>query len=546
MAAYKKGDVIMRCAKFAGLPTLTYHEHRFHGVESQMVCLFCFRSKTPTMVGEGMTTLKRCTACRVAGYCSVECQRADWRDVHRDECPFLKRALETKLLNDAEPNALNSTDRHLARCLIRVGRVKNVAKNAEVDAAEKQLVERYLQLDSHANDKSIKLIADVHADFYDRMLIIRRYLNGNAYLSTLSNGEIVEHECRRRYYSAKFPFIAGSVICLELADIVHACDPSASAVLRDDGFVRLVANRDIASDDDISLSYTDNLMTTDRRRLNLRQSFGIECECSLCDTGGAGDSSPTRDDYLRSIRCWSAFGLEDYEKFKHACSAPCPLTVDGVPAAEKCANGHAQTYSKKKLAVYRQTMEYYEGLMDHRVECKEDRAEWDTLQKYWHPINCHTLLKPWTDDERHETKCQHLFKRAWHGAGLRSFFIGDTINYVACYNKWVGVEPATLYARLFLSLQWLKWGAGHNPMRPPIELEMCAKLIGELGELAKFLHGKSRRTVLLAKASRMAPAKLQEMANHYEHMQSSTGAHLQLRMPGEDVKDFLMRGLRGL
>lgn len=35
--------------------------------------------------GEGVGELKRCSRCRSASYCSVECQRADWQ-LHRQVC----------------------------------------------------------------------------------------------------------------------------------------------------------------------------------------------------------------------------------------------------------------------------------------------------------------------------------------------------------------------------------------------------------------------------------------------------------------------------
>ena len=44
-------------------------------------CCYCLVRDTPMM---------RCTRCRLAQYCSRECQRADWRE-HRDECAPLVR-----------------------------------------------------------------------------------------------------------------------------------------------------------------------------------------------------------------------------------------------------------------------------------------------------------------------------------------------------------------------------------------------------------------------------------------------------------------------
>lgn len=40
-------------------------------------CSYCLARDTPML---------RCTRCHLAQYCSRECQRADWRDEHRDAC----------------------------------------------------------------------------------------------------------------------------------------------------------------------------------------------------------------------------------------------------------------------------------------------------------------------------------------------------------------------------------------------------------------------------------------------------------------------------
>jgi hypothetical protein len=47
------------------------------------VCSQCLR--------EAQNGLKRCTACKVAQYCSVACQSAAWKSVHKDECKILKK-----------------------------------------------------------------------------------------------------------------------------------------------------------------------------------------------------------------------------------------------------------------------------------------------------------------------------------------------------------------------------------------------------------------------------------------------------------------------
>jgi len=62
------GTLILDSPPFAF--TLSQQHHRTH-------CHYCF---------EPGNALQRCSRCKYAMYCSVDCQRAAWRDHHRVEC----------------------------------------------------------------------------------------------------------------------------------------------------------------------------------------------------------------------------------------------------------------------------------------------------------------------------------------------------------------------------------------------------------------------------------------------------------------------------
>ena len=40
--------------------------------------------------GKPYTNLKKCGACHVRSYCSVECQKAAWKDGHKIECERIR------------------------------------------------------------------------------------------------------------------------------------------------------------------------------------------------------------------------------------------------------------------------------------------------------------------------------------------------------------------------------------------------------------------------------------------------------------------------
>lgn len=42
-------------------------------------------------LSEAQNGLKRCTACKVVQYCSVACQSAAWKSIHKEECRIYKK-----------------------------------------------------------------------------------------------------------------------------------------------------------------------------------------------------------------------------------------------------------------------------------------------------------------------------------------------------------------------------------------------------------------------------------------------------------------------
>ncbi|EER05690.1 hypothetical protein Pmar_PMAR011736, partial [Perkinsus marinus ATCC 50983] len=52
-------------------------------------CSGCF-SKMGSINGK----LKTCSRCKVARYCSTQCQASDWKAGHKRECPLITRLLD--------------------------------------------------------------------------------------------------------------------------------------------------------------------------------------------------------------------------------------------------------------------------------------------------------------------------------------------------------------------------------------------------------------------------------------------------------------------
>lgn len=48
------------------------------------VCSYC-------LIESDISTLKRCTGCKIVRYCTPACQRKDWKLIHKNECSLLQR-----------------------------------------------------------------------------------------------------------------------------------------------------------------------------------------------------------------------------------------------------------------------------------------------------------------------------------------------------------------------------------------------------------------------------------------------------------------------
>jgi hypothetical protein len=68
------GETIVRCEPFA---------HAVHENHRESVCDSCLMSS-------GSSSLQLCAACKNVLYCGRECQRAAWKEAHREECRFFR------------------------------------------------------------------------------------------------------------------------------------------------------------------------------------------------------------------------------------------------------------------------------------------------------------------------------------------------------------------------------------------------------------------------------------------------------------------------
>ncbi len=119
------GTTILRCDPFAHVVKMD---------KLAYVCDNCFEESH-----DDEQPFKKCTRCKVAHYCGVKCQKASWRDLHKEECEYLTRV---------RPNMPTDTARLMARIVLRL-RKGGGALAVEAPGGERR---RFDDLQSHRRE----------------------------------------------------------------------------------------------------------------------------------------------------------------------------------------------------------------------------------------------------------------------------------------------------------------------------------------------------------------------------------------------------------
>lgn len=68
----------------------------------------------------------------------------------------------------------------------------------------------------------------------------------------------------------------------------HSCDPCASVQVNNQGMIELLALRDIADGEEVTISYVSSSSSFQERQDTLQQHYGFVCVCSRCQQEGPG------------------------------------------------------------------------------------------------------------------------------------------------------------------------------------------------------------------------------------------------------------------
>ena len=79
-----------------------------------------------------------------------------------------------------------------------------------------------------------------------------------------------------------FPPLKGAAVFPLVSGINHSCDPNCEVAYVEDNGVMIVARRDVAAGEELTISYVDPEMDDEDRREELEETYGFECACPKC------------------------------------------------------------------------------------------------------------------------------------------------------------------------------------------------------------------------------------------------------------------------
>lgn len=238
----------------------------------------------------GNSLMRRCGGCRTRHYCSVPCQRSDWTEGnHRYECRILGR------LAPRIPQPFILVLLRAFLCL--------VAK--EESANQKTMIFDHLAASSQNIDdddqiyltRSIQMACElIQADWKE----IGSRLQSVADARRLYN---LASAIRCNAFAVTDYDLSTTGTCLyvnHLNRLNHSCRAN-SMIVFDGRLGRVVAQQDIATDEEITISYYDPLMARWERRKSLWEQFRFHCDCSRCSS--AAVATVDDDIPLAAFKC---------------------------------------------------------------------------------------------------------------------------------------------------------------------------------------------------------------------------------------------------
>ncbi|ORY22390.1 hypothetical protein BCR39DRAFT_551744 [Naematelia encephala] len=270
-------------------------------------CSGCFLTPQESALksGQPVQGIKRCQACRATYYCSIACQRNDWKE-HKPECQahkVLRGAWEAR--HSGENGKLHVGEEKkwvMSEAVRGLGRLIWARKRErEVSGKDPDWWAEIEAMESHVETLPV---AEVMR-FGREIQILRQYLSCADAASGdrpdpadmvdygfTSSGQLLNLISALTINSFTLSSPSLSPIGLAMSPITalfnHSCRPNAVVVFPNGGGeMNVVAISDIEPGQEILTSYIDVSLPREFRRKELKDRYGFECDCPLCKTGGS-------------------------------------------------------------------------------------------------------------------------------------------------------------------------------------------------------------------------------------------------------------------
>ncbi|CUA76953.1 Histone-lysine N-methyltransferase ASHR1 [Rhizoctonia solani] len=227
--------------------------------------------------------LQKCSGCGVYWYCGVACQSASWKRHHKRLCAFSKTYASSSAYKDATEETQTDI------CLLAHLAAEHFYKcNTLSEAQSNPAVQTFWDLQSAQPDAGQNLISPL--SFTSSSVL-------SAAASRFGNNNFVIHDARLVPY-------AHGVFATASRSFNHSCRPNAVAMFEETSsgvrmLIKLV--EDVATGEEISISYTDPASPDSKRRDALQHAYGFFCQCPRCITGAsAAPPSPADEPIIRN------------------------------------------------------------------------------------------------------------------------------------------------------------------------------------------------------------------------------------------------------
>ncbi|CAP36981.2 Protein CBR-SET-10 [Caenorhabditis briggsae] len=293
-------------------------------------CATCFSEIDPSHLDSEILT---CDDCTQVSYCSLKCQRKDWKTVHQLECEILRGTAQN----------MTVTMRLCVRVLLNT--IGN-SNGPDIDALE-------------TNYKEFRS-SPKHNQFLSDILTIIKASGHNIFPESMDNNKMIAIICSVLCNS--FGIIAekrvepiGSGMYVGLATHNHSCASTCHVVF--DGNQAVLRSRDRQYCKNTTISYVSRMLPTFERQKSIRNVHFITCRCEMClnedlDLTGLASKCQT---------------------------SKCQGFVKG-------ANGSCTTCGKPAMIPFEQSTQSTSKLLD-TLENLHKSQQLDTVQEYRHLQN---------------------------------------------------------------------------------------------------------------------------------------------------------------